>query len=907
MASKKIASIRVVRPGSAPDVDSDFATYCRDDVLEHCEQLYGRGSLANIITFSTLAAKGSFKTMCTIYNIPFSQANKIAALVPPPIEGIDCTIADIFNPDSNRYSEGADFRSATAGEYWEKIIEGAKYIEGKNKATSVHPCGVIISSKPLSETIPLQVRQDDGRIVTQWTYGDCESLGLIKFDFLGLDTVDIIQHAVENIIKAGKTPPNMVSIIHGPMNDKKTFEMIGRGETIGIFQLAGEGVQDLLKRMKPTELEDITATTALYRPGPMGMLSHIKYADRKNGREKVGFPVHPEFKDSPLETILAKTYNLIVFQESVLQIANQIAGMTLQEGDDLRKAMGKKLVKKMAAIKPRFISGGMGNGYSQEAMNALWNNIAEFARYGFVRAHSAAYSINAYQAAYLKANYPTEFMAALISQNIGVKDKVLTFLQESRRMKLKVGSADINTSDVTVAPSQSGQSQFDIVYGLSGVNAVSPSVAQIIINERNNHGLYQSVQDLLHRCSPLGVSNKKVYENIALAGGFDSMGISRRAIVENLPSMLNESKMKAEKGDSLFDLFDDADSQSVKSVDFSLIDEYPHVEKLKKEASVIGLYLTSHPLAHIGTMGTGQHTKINKLMASSDYTSTRVLGSITEIKVKRMRRGGKSIMVSLDDGTGYINCFINKEVVKGLDKNTAQAKIRAMYIAGAKDVPQDIRETALDSNFTAMEDLEIGSVYSAEIKFRPGTGDSPYNARVNSLTKVELADDGSLPVRLRLKKPSSKEQSHQQLTAIKDIALKNKGTTPILVAYLNLDAEGSSSEELCQDAIDAMLDDSIDVNLIVKQKTDKTTLMGENTEGEQSKKSSSTPDVRSWPPPKQDRGFLTSPSELSPNQLTYRKLKFNVKKSQKLSHDLEAILGIENFDFGFFDANILND
>jgi DNA polymerase-3 subunit alpha len=442
--TKKITSLKVVRAGSSPDVDSDINTERRPETIQHVTEIYGNGNVASIGTFSTLAAKGAFKTMCTIYEIPYAQANKITELIPAGGEGGDITLSDMYDPTKDAYEAAADFRSATSGGEWEQIIEGAMGLEGKNKTTGVHPCGIVISSKPLLNTIPLQVRQDDGLVVTQWSYPELESLGLIKMDFLGLDTVDLIQHTVENIMKNGKTPPNMLEIIHGPMDDKKTFEILARGETIGLFQLASPGVQDLLKRIKPTSIDDIIATTALYRPGPMGVQSHIRYADRKNGKEEIDF-IHSDFKGTAIEEILGNTYGLVVFQEQIIRIANQIAGMTLQEGDDLRSAMGKKKMAKMLSMKPKFIEGGKEKGYSAEAMEVLWSTCEEFAKYGFNLAHSVAYGINAYQTAFLKTHYPVEFMAALISQNVGNREKVLIFLQEARRMGLKVGSIDVNT------------------------------------------------------------------------------------------------------------------------------------------------------------------------------------------------------------------------------------------------------------------------------------------------------------------------------------------------------------------------------------------------------------------------------------------------------------------------------
>jgi len=924
---KRIAKLEVIKPGSNPDIDSDYNTEVRELVLEEAARSHGPNKIANITTFTTLAAKGAFKAMCTIYEVPFSQSNKIASLIPKPIEGVECTVDDIFNPDSDRYNEGEEFRSATAGSEWEKIIAGARAIEGRNKAIGMHPCGIILSSKELSTVIPLQTRQNDGRVSTQWTYTDCEDLGLIKMDYLGLDTVDLIQHTIENIMKNGKTPPNMTKLIHGNMDDPKTYEMLRRGETIGVFQLASPGVMDLLRRMEADQFEDIVATTALYRPGPMGMQSHVKYADRKTGREEIE-PLHPDFIGSPLEKILGKTQGLVTYQEQIIQIASQIAGMTLQEGDDLRKAMGKKKIAVMDKMKPLFFKGAMKNGYSEEAVTILWDTVALFAKYGFNRSHSVAYAMNAFQAAYLKANYPVEFMAALISQNIGVKDKILAFLKEARRMGLKVGTVDINISDVRVSPDFTKKSKFDIVYGLGGVNAVSNDVAKIIVDERNRKGPFKSVQDLINRCQPLGVSNKRVYENLALAGAFDSFGIARRAVVENLAGMISEAKTKSTKGASLFDMFGGDAKISVQSVDLSEVEEYPYVEKLKLEANVIGLYLTGHPLDRMGRGASLiRDTTIEKLFAKNEIATVTISGSITEIEKKIMRRG-KSVSITIDDGTGYITAFLNRDLVKGIDKLAAQEKLRKLYLAGETMVTPDVKAIVANQDFVAMEDLEKNEVYVMEITFRPERGDSPAGARVNSIKPLRLASNGMLPVRIRFKATPQNEEKMKQLYKILPANLDKKlpGDYPIHISIFR-DIEKHlkvENESVYLDAITEMESDLKKGRNLVEEASsnDKRNSSGSETltggkatvKSKGKAKVSKNADLRSWPP-KAVNEPLPEKIELNKNDrlinaietLPYKETKLTCDKSPQVKRAIEKFLGIEGFDFGVFDRTILED
>lgn len=907
--TKKIKSLYVIRPGSNPDVDSDFNTGIRPQTIEHVRELYGFDNVASIGTFSTLAAKGAFKTMCTIYEVPFAKANKVAELIPPDIEGVSCTIADIFNPRSDRYSDAVDFRNATAGSEWVKIIDGAKAIEGRNKTTGVHPCGIVISSQPLRNTVPLQVRQDDGLVVTQWSYPELESLGLIKMDFLGLDTVDLIQHTVENISAGGKPDLNMIDLVNGPMNDKKTFDMLARGNSIGIFQLSSPGVQALLKSIKPTGVEDIIATTALYRPGPMGMQSHIKYADRKNGREAMDY-VHEEFKNSPLVEILGRTYGLVVYQEQVMQLAAQITGFTLQEADDLRSAMGKKKMDKMLKAKPLFMAGGKTNGYSEEALQLLWDTISEFAKYGFNRAHSVGYGIIAYQAAYLKANYPVEFMAALISQNIGTKDKISAFLQEARAMGLKVGSIDINVSEVAVAPDFTKRSGFDIVFGLSGVDGVSEDVASVIVKERKN-GDFTSVQDFVTRCYQRGVTNKKIYENIAKAGGFDSFAVTRRGVIENVAGLLEGAKTRGSKGADLFDMFGGGASIEAASVDLGSFAEYPHIAKLKMESDVIGLYLTSHPLSNVGPgLSKARDSTIASLMKSQQNVTVKLTGAITEITKKIMRKGGKSIQITLDDGSGYIQAHLSREIVKGIDKSVAQDRLRKLYEAGDLEVPDETAEMATSSEFVTVDDLEKNSVYSMSVTFQAPRGESPYRARVTSIEKLMLSEDGSLPIRMRFLYGDENEAMARKLehSLPKAIAKRNPGPYSIVVA---LEPRGKALEDENAPYIAAIaeIEEAAKAGRATASAKKSSSLWGETNTAVVKNKVNEH--ARVWPPAVNEghsgKAKQNALSEERIRRLTYVDTGLRADKTKAVELDIEKYLGVESYDFGVFDASVLED
>lgn len=926
MSKKKISKIRVISAGSNPDVDSDFNTTVREKAIAHVADLYGENNVANITTFNTLAARGAFKAMCTIYEVPFSQANRIGGLIPNSIEGKEPTIADMYDPESEFYEAAADFRSATSTPEWQYIVEGAKAVEGRNKSTGVHAAGVIISSKPLHDVIPLAVRQDDGKLLTQWEYGELEDLGLIKMDFLGLDTVDLIQHTVENIIKNGKTPPNMIDIVQTDMDDKKTFEMLQRGETIGVFQLASEGVQDLLKRIQADRFEDIVATTALYRPGPMGMDSHIKYADRKNGREDIE-PIHPDFQGSPLDDILADTYGLVVYQEQVIRIASEIAGMTLQEGDDLRKAMGKKQRAKMEQMKPKFFDGTEANGYSREAAKTLWDTIEVFAEYGFNKSHSVAYAQMAYKAAYLKAHYPVEFLAASIAQHIHRRDKVVEFLNEAKRLGMTIGVPDINGSDIIVSPDYNNVTDFDIIYGLSGVTAVSEKNAAIIVEERKRNGNYTSVKDLVERCMPLGLTSKRVYQNLAKAGSFDSLGVSRKQVVENIDKIVEDVKKTEDRGLSLFDMFDAAEeNESLNSDNLLVGEDYPYVDMLKHEADMIGQFISAHPLDRMGKgAGALRTSTIADLKKSSRTKKATIIAALTNITVKKTRRGGKSIMVDIDDNTGSMQGFMSQQIVKGLDKEERRKTIKQLYETGQTVVPDNARKLVCDPSVLPIPALETNNIYILHLTYRPATEEQSENIRVHDIRPLYLADDGRLPIRIRIDDTTPRGKKLRALLP-KSLDHKMPGDYPIYVAsYDAHEAIETVNEDHLYKAAIAVMDkdarDGVKYTQEVSSANDQqnTTLDGGTADiGKAKKTVTEAAIVRSWPPSLQGVAAPAEPKEQHREmffeerydaiaELDYEDTGYRADKTTAVKQGIEKYVGLENYDFGIFDPQVLDD
>lgn len=751
MSTKKIASIRVVKPGSNPDIDSDFHTQHREEALQYVTELYGKDNVANIVTFNSLAAKSAFKSLCTIYQIPFKEANQLARLIPDPQDGKDIKFGDMFDENSERYGDAEEFRNAISEPKWKKIIDGAVSIEGKNKSTGVHACGIIISSKPLSDTIPLQVRKEDNRVITQWVYQDCESIGLIKMDFLGLDTVDLIQSTVENIIRAGKTPPNLPEIIHGDMDDEKVFKMFQEGNSVGVFQFGSEMVRELLVRMKPTGFNDLVACTAVARPGPMGMKSHERYADRKNGREKLDF-IHKDFDNSPMTEILKQTYGLVLYQEQVTQIANQISGMTLQEGDDLRKAMGKKKHAVMMKMKPKFISGGISNGYSEEAMNLLWDTLEPFSQYAFNKSHSVAYAINAYQAAYLKTHYPVEFMSALIQQNIDNRDKTLAFLREARRLGITVNAPDVNRSGVKIEPDLGDEAGTTISFGLSAVKDVGGVDAQALIEEREKNGKFSSAKDLAKRCQAVGVG-KKVVVALSRSGACDAFHPNRKAVCDYMLREVAQAKKNKGAGENLFELLGIED-ESV-TIDENI--EETFAERVVAEANLLGFYLSAHPLDNIPRLK-GHSFEAAESRRGNGGTS--VFASCYNIVTKR-GRGRTSHKLYIEDGRSDISVYAPRNVVARWDKFSAQNQVIRAAESEGKSVKDEVLRTAFAPEVIAAPALETHQI--AQYIISSGWS----GARAVDITPVWQSQDGSLASTAVINVPMNEEKREKYIEFLK--------------------------------------------------------------------------------------------------------------------------------------------
>ncbi|MDQ1513589.1 MAG: polymerase subunit alpha, partial [Microbacteriaceae bacterium] len=504
---------------SPPDIDLDFDERRRGEVMRYTVDKWGEENVAQVITFGTIKTKAAIKDAARVlHGQPgFAIADRISKALPPPIMAKDIPLSGIFNPSHERYAEATEVRtlSETDPEVG-LIMSTARGLEGLVRNAGVHACAVILSAEPLLDVIPLWKR-DDGSVITGWDYPSCEDIGLLKMDFLGLRNLTVIGDALENI-KANRGVDIDLDTLE--LTDEATYALLGRGDTLGVFQLDGGAMRDLLRRMQPTVFEDITAVNALYRPGPMGMNAHNDYADRKNMRQAVK-PIHPELEE-PLGEILSETYGLIVYQEQIMFIAQKVAGYSMGRADVLRKAMGKKKIEVLEKEFEGFREGMRGNGFSDEAVKALWDTILPFAGYAFNKSHAACYALVGYWTAYLKANFQPEYMAALLTSVGDNKDKSAIYLAECRKLGARVLAPDANESAARF--SAVGE---NIRFGLGAVRNVGANVIESIVRTRKEKGAFTSFTDFMEKVE-LVCCNKRMIESLIKAGAFDSFGQPRR-------------------------------------------------------------------------------------------------------------------------------------------------------------------------------------------------------------------------------------------------------------------------------------------------------------------------------------------------------------------------------------------
>ncbi|WP_148574408.1 DNA polymerase III subunit alpha [Nocardioides caldifontis] len=644
---------------SMPDFDIDFDERRRGEVIKYVTEKYGDDRVSMIVTYGTIKAKQAVKDASRILGYPFVMGDRITKAMPASVMGKDVPLKQIFDPNHPRYGEGGEFRQLYDNEPDVKtVVDTAIGLEGLKRQWGVHAAGVIMSSEPLLDVIPVMRREQDGAVITQFDYPTCERLGLIKMDFLGLRNLTVLDDAIRNI-EANRGEKVVLEELQ--LDDPATYALLQRGDTLGVFQLDGGPMRALLRSMRPDTFEDISAVGALYRPGPMGADSHNKYARRKTGREQV-VPIHPELAE-PLEDILGETYGLIVYQEQVMAIAQKLAGYSLGQADLLRRAMGKKKKAELDKQFETFSAGMTERGYSMDAVKTLWDILLPFSDYAFNKAHSAAYGLVSYWTAYLKANYPAEYMAALLTSVKDDKDKSAIYLNECRRMGIKVLPPDVNESESNFTPVGT-----DIRFGLNAIRNVGGNVVEGIVSARREKGRYTDFNDFLTKVEPI-VCNKRVIESLAKAGAFDSLGHRRRALVtvhETAVEQYVEIKRNEAIGqDSLFGAFDEEDQGGSAwgvTVTVPDIEEWDKQTLLAHERDMLGLYVSDHPLQGVEhILANAADCTIGHLLADEDRpdgSTITIAGLVTSVQRKITKRGDSWAMITVEDLEGAIDVLL---------------------------------------------------------------------------------------------------------------------------------------------------------------------------------------------------------------------------------------------------------
>jgi len=643
---------------SMPDIDIDFCMKGRDDVIRYVAEKYGRDNVGQIITFGTLKARGVIRDVGRVLNIPLPEVDRIAKMV-PDIPNMSLAQAIEQEPELKLLEQEKDHVA--------RLLKISRALEGIARHASTHASGVVIADRPLMEYLPLFKGSKD-EIMTQYPMDKIEKLGLIKFDFLGLKTLTAIKHTIE-LIK--ETTGIQVDIEKIPLDDEATYQLCCAGRTTGVFQLESAGMKDLMRRLKPSVFEDLVALVALYRPGPLGSNMIDAFIKGKHGQGKVDY-ILPQ-----LEPILKETYGVILYQEQVMKIAQLLADYSLAEADELRKAMGKKKPEVMERHRSRFIEGAVKNGVERKKAETLFALIEKFGGYGFNKSHSVAYAMIAYQTAYLKAHFPVQFMAALLTQDMASQDKTIKNIAECREMGIEILPPDVNESlaDFSVvvgltptvskeggpSPDQPKGQVARIRFGLGAIKNVGLKAVQYIIEERRRNGPFRSIVDFCSRVEG-GKVNRRVLEGLVQCGAFDFTGIPRARLFAGLDEISRFCGGRHDPNQlNIFAGLDDSGKAQMEATAFDLpdVEEWPEKEFLRREKEALGFYISGHPLERfqeeipsVVTCG------IQDLAGRKDKSLVHIAGVVEGLKVKRTKKGDKMAIITLEDLTGSVEVIL---------------------------------------------------------------------------------------------------------------------------------------------------------------------------------------------------------------------------------------------------------
>jgi len=729
---------RFLNPGrrEMPDIDMDFDERYRADVIRYATEKYGSDHVAQIITFSTIKGKQAIRDASRVLGFPYGLGDRLAKMMPPAILGRDATLdqclveppaeAETFVKDW--YANATELREAYRSEPdVTKVVDTAKGLEGLRRQDSIHAAAVVISPQPLTELVPIQQKGEGAEIVTQFEMHGIEDLGLLKMDFLGLRNLSTIERCLELVeMSSGE----LVDIDSVPLDDDKTFELMCRGDTIGVFQLEGTAMRTLIRSLRPDSFKHVIALVALYRPGPMSNNWHNAYANRKNGREEVDYP-HPGTK-----AVLSDTYGLMIYQDQVMEIAREMAGYSMGDADTLRKAMGKKIPAIMRQEREKFISGAVNAGHPADFGGALFDTIEGFAGYGFNKSHSAAYGLVAYQTAYLKAHHPAEYMAALLTSVKRDKDKTAVYLSECRTMGIEVLNPCVNRSD-----SDFSVDGGKIVFGLSAVRNVGEGVVGKIAEARAE-GPFEDFDDYLNRVE-VSALNKRTIESLIKAGAFDALRHSRRGLMLVFEQSLDATISRRRNEDmGQYSLFGGGESAlEVEKISIP-IEEWKKKTLLAFEKEMLGLYVSDHPLLGVTQMlRKAASTSIRGLWDEKDGAQVTIGGLVTNINRKFTRKGDPMIFFDLEDLESAVEVVAFPKTVAAHGPLIREDAI--LLVTGRLDHRGD--EVKMRSHFIVEPDLSEDTTLRIEV---PATALSPET--VSKLKRILINHPGSCAVYLNM-------------------------------------------------------------------------------------------------------------------------------------------------------------
>ncbi len=695
---------------SMPDIDVDFADDRRDEVIRYVENKYGKDHVAQIITFGTMAARAAVRDVGRVLGLSYSYCDRVAKLIP-----MFTTLTDAISTVSELkeiYDNDEDGKN---------LLENAKKLEGVARHASTHACGVVITDKPLENYVPVQyASQDDKTIVTQYSLHAIEDLGLLKMDFLGLKNLTILQNAIKII---EKTRNIFIKLDDLRLNDKKTFQLLQKSMTTGVFQLESSGMKRYLKQLQPTDLEDIIAMVSLYRPGPMELIPD--FIAGKHGRKKTEY-LHPKLKP-----ILEKTYGVAVYQEQIMQIAQSLAGFTLAEADVLRKAVGKKIAKLLNEQKQKFIEGCVKNKVPRTSAENVFKFIEPFARYGFNRSHGACYALIAYQTAYFKANYPEEFMASLLTSDQENTDRIAIEVEECERMGIQVLPPDINESyaTFTVVPKHKSKKP-TIRFGLRAIKNVGSNIVQTIIHERKINGPYKSLEDFLSRVHTKDL-NKKSLESLIKSGSLNGFG-ERNQLLSNLDHLLSFAKSaEKESSNGQINFFRFAPIQNSPKLKLHAADPATKQQRLAWEKELLGLYITEHPFTDFKKIISDLTTHLKDIEHIPLKNRIVVSGIITQIKKILTKNNDPMLFVRLEDTTSSTEMIVFPSILEQKPEPWQEEKIVAIY--GRPSEKDDERKLIVEDvvELTKENAREKIKILSKTTPNRPQTGSAEKNLYIN--------------------------------------------------------------------------------------------------------------------------------------------------------------------------------